>query len=289
MTRPHPIAFTGFEGNRLVGDLYEAAAKDAPVALFLHGGGQTRHAWRGTERRVAEEGFTAIAYDHRGHGDSEWPASGLYGFPDCARDLIEVTHQIEARFGRRPIAIGASLGGISGMLAAGETDPCVLSALVLVDVAPRVNLDGVARILGFMGERVAEGFGSIEEAAAAVAAYLPHRKPPRSLEGLKKNLRLHADGRWRWHWDPRFLTGPSHDPAFTARLEAAVTKAPIPMLLVRGARSELLQEEHARAFRDLVPSAAYADVTGAGHMVAGDRNDAFADAVIGFLRTLKTG
>jgi pimeloyl-ACP methyl ester carboxylesterase len=56
---------------------------------------------------------------------------------------------------------------------------------------------------------------------------------------------------------------------------------------VRGQSSEVVREENVRAFLEAVPHAEYVDVTGAGHMVAGDRNDAFNDAVSDFLRRLR--
>lgn len=288
MTGRQEIAFTGAEGNRLAGDLHEGRPGGA-VALLLHGGGQTRHAWRGTAKRLAETGVTAVTYDQRGHGASVWPESGNYRFEDYAADLVVVADALERSFGRRPVLIGASLGGIAGMLAEGEASRPILSGLVLVDVTPRMDPAGVAKVLGFMAERSREGFATIEEAADAVAAYLPHRKRPDSLEGLKKNLRRHPDGRWRWHWDPRFLDGPIRDAHGTARLLAAAARLRLPTLLVRGRQSELVALEHVREFLRLVPHAAFADVSGAGHMVAGDRNDVFADAVTNFLATMKAG
>jgi pimeloyl-ACP methyl ester carboxylesterase len=165
------------------------------------------------------------------------------------------------------------------------------SALVLVDITPRVDVEGVSKIQGFMRAQLREGFGSIAEAADAVAAYLPHRPRPRSHEGLKKNLRLHPDGRWRWHWDPRFLEGNRRIGAGSVEIERALVGAAkrvtIPALLVRGASSELVQEEHARDFLKLVPHASYVDVSGARHMVAGDKNDQFANAIESFLSKLK--
>ena len=136
-----------------------------------------------------------------------------------------------------------------------------------------------------------EGFATIAEAADAVAAYLPHRPRPRSHEGLKKNLRLHPDGRWRWHWDPRFLDGRRrigpHGEEVERMLVDAARRISVPALLVRGASSELVQEAHAKEFLQLVPQATYVDVSGARHMVAGDRNDQFASAIKDFLRDLK--
>jgi pimeloyl-ACP methyl ester carboxylesterase len=198
------------------------------------------------------------------------------------------------RSGVRPVAVGASLGGIACMLAEGgparPASGSVFSALVLVDITPRVDLTGVAKVQGFMRAHAHEGFGSIAEAADAVAAYLPHRPRPRSHEGLKKNLRLHPDGRWRWHWDPRFLDGrrrvrESGDEVEELLVDAA-RRIEVPALLVRGASSELVQEEHAKDFLKLVPHARYVDVTGARHMVAGDRNDQFANAIKSFLKDL---
>jgi len=160
--------------------------------------------------------------------------------------------------------------------------------VVLVDITPRVDMDGVAKIQGFMRAHANEGFGSIGEAAAAVAAYLPHRKPPRSTDGLKKNLRLHPDGRWRWHWDPRFLDGRRSLDATRREndLMQAARRLRMPALLVRGASSELVHDAHAREFLELVPHADFVDVTGARHMVAGDRNDQFAAAILAFIGKL---
>jgi pimeloyl-ACP methyl ester carboxylesterase len=141
-----------------------------------------------------------------------------------------------------------------------------------------------------MMERMESGFASVEEAAAAVAAYNPHRPPPSDLSGLKRNLRQRPDGRWVWHWDPRFLSGQEGSVDETRvsllppeRLEAAARALRLPTLLVRGRMSDVLSEEGAREFLEFVPHAEYVDVAGAGHMVAGDRNDIFNDAILRFL------
>lgn len=280
--------FTGADGNRLVADRFGAAGR--PV-LLLHGGGQTRHAWDATGTRLAQRGFQAWSMDQRGHGDSDWVDSGAYDFVDFARDVVAVSERIESDTGFRPIAIGASLGGIASLLAEGRLQAGTLSALVLVDITPRMDPSGVNKVISFMSDRLEDGFASVEEAADAIARYLPHRKRPSSLDGLAKNLRRHADGRYRWHWDPRFLGG-HHDREVEPHhiedeLVAAARMLKLPVLLVRGGRSELVSDHHVEEFMTLVPHARYADVEGAGHMVAGDRNDAFAGAVVRFLDQLK--
>ena len=286
MTSLHE-SFRGAAGNRLAADVFGDAGR--PV-LLLHGGGQTRHAWRRTAVEIARAGMTAYAVDQRGHGDSEWVADGAYRFKDFADDITAVAAELTRRHGEPPVAIGASLGGIASLLAAGEAKDPIFAALVLVDITPRVDLAGVAKVQGFMRAHAREGFASVEEAADAVAAYLPHRPRPRSTEGLKKNLRLHPDGRWRWHWDPRFLDGRrpvgGDRPEVEAQLLGAARRLTIPAMLVRGGSSELVQEEHAKEFLALVPHARFADVSGARHMVAGDKNDQFSVAILAFLNDL---
>jgi pimeloyl-ACP methyl ester carboxylesterase len=274
--------------NKLAADVYGEVGD--PV-LLLHGGGQTRHAWRKTAEEIARKGRVAYALDQRGHGDSDWIENGAYAFRDYAADARTVADALAARAGKRPIAIGASLGGIASLLAEGAAENegrNVFSALVLVDITPRVDLAGVEKVTGFMRAHSKEGFASIAEAADAVAQYLPHRPRPRSYEGLKKNLRLSPDGRWRWHWDPRFMEtrGPSMRQETQAALIEAARRLKIPALLVRGAASELVQEAHAREFLELVPHAEMADVSGARHMVAGDRNDSFSAAILDFMGRL---
>jgi pimeloyl-ACP methyl ester carboxylesterase len=276
--------FVGASGNRLVAS--EMGSAGRPV-LLLHGGGQTRHAWSKTARRLAEAGYHAVTLDQRGHGDSEWPADGGYAFSDFGNDAAAAACQIAAEQGAKPIAIGASLGGIAALLALSSPGESVFSGLILVDIVPQMDPKGVDHIQGFMRARAAEGFATIEEAAEAVAAYLPHRPRPTSLDGLKKNLRRHPDGRWRWHWDPRFLDGPrsiNTDWEEVGRtLDSATRALAVPTLLVRGGSSELVTPEAAEAFTAAAPGAEYVDVAEARHMVAGDRNDVFANAILRFL------
>jgi pimeloyl-ACP methyl ester carboxylesterase len=285
---PKTETFTGASGNKLIGDRYGSGDR---AAILLHGGGQTRHAFAGTAASVAAAGWTAFTVDQRGHGDSEWIADGSYRPFDFADDAARIAATVAQRFSKPPVLIGASLGGMAGMIAEGGAAKKGLaspfSALVLVDVTPRIDRDGAAKIRNFMLARAREGFASIDEAADAVAEYLPHRPRPSSTDGLRKNLRVDATGRWRWHWDPQLFDGPHRVSATPSEQEAIRVEAArllrIPVLLVRGGSSELVREEHAQEFLELVPHAQFVDVAGARHMVAGDRNDEFSAAILNFL------
>jgi len=253
-----------------------------PPVILLHGGGQTRHAWKNTARDLAAHGFYAMAVDLRGHGDSGWSPEGKYNIERFVADL----RCVAASCHQPPVLIGASLGGITGLVAEGEGPP-FLAALVLVDVTPTIQHSGVEKIRQFMGAQAVEGFANVEDAADVIAAYLPQRTRPKSLTGLAKNLRRHADGRYRWHWDPALLdfTDQSLTPALSGRLTAAAKGLKCPVLLVRGGASELVSPADAEHFLALVPHARYADISEAGHMVAGDVNDHFGVAVIDFLKS----
>ena len=276
------IEMPGAGGLRLAA---EAAGDTAATpVILLHGGGQTRHAWAGTAERLAGAGYYALTYDARGHGNSAWSEEGHYNADDFVADL----HSVIDRLGRPPVLIGASMGGLTALVALGEAHPDMARALVMVDIAVRLERDGVSRVLEFMRQGQSEGFASLDEAARAINQYNPHRPPKRATEGLKKNLRLRANGRWYWHWDPRYLDSANRDRGGEAlvheeRRESAARCIRVPTLLVRGGMSDVLSAAGARALRDLIPQAELVDVTEAGHMVAGDRNDLFGDAVIDFL------
>jgi pimeloyl-ACP methyl ester carboxylesterase len=279
--RPKPVRFVVDGSLELIGDAW--GDPEGRPAVLLHGGGQTRHAWAGTAAILAADGWYAIAIDQRGHGDSDWAPDGNYDRERYADDVIEIAAQLAAP----PVLVGASLGGMASLLGIHRGNEGMARALVLVDIATRMESEGLERIFAFM-QGAPDGFANLEEAADAVAAYNPHRPRSNDLSGLKKNLRHGPDGRWRWHWDPRFLEmkTPAEPPREWSELDAAAESLAVPTLLVRGRMSDILSEEGAKVFLGQAPHAKYADISNAGHMVAGDRNDLFTDAVLEFLREL---
>lgn len=266
------------DGLTVVGDV--GGPTGAPGVILLHGGGQTRHSWAGAMRRLVEGGYRVVNYDARGHGDSDWSPTGDYSVTALASDLAAVRSTISG-----PVAlVGASMGGMTSFYAVGSRKRFA-EALVIVDIVLRPAPEGEKKIRDFMtGYR--DGFASLEEAADAVAAYNPARPRPADTNGLRKNLRLRDDGRFYWHWDPRLMeVSPSAEPPnFTQRLIEVASDVTLPTLLVRGAKSDIVDDAGVAEMLSLVPQTEVFDVAGAGHMVAGDRNDAFNEGVIGFLR-----
>lgn len=250
---------------------------DAPVVVLLHGGGQTRHSWAGAMAALVARGYRVINYDARGHGDSDWSSAGAYHLDNRAADLEAVVRDLKVPFA----LVGASLGGATAIQAVARgLRPAVV---VLVDIVPEAEPQGVGRIVGFMRGHP-DGFATLDEAADAVAAYNPDRPRPRDPSGLMRNLRRRPDGRLGWHWDPRIVEadpGVHHDEVRRSAEVLAATE--IPILLVRGLSSDVVSDAGVAAFKALAPRLEVADVAGAGHMVAGDRNDAFNTAVLDVL------
>ena len=259
---------------------------DAPLVLLLHGGGQTRHAWKGTGEALSSAGFKTYSLDARGHGDSGWDENGDYSQDAMIDDLVAILEEMGEP---HPVLVGASMGGGVSLCAIGQRRVAA-RALVLVDMAPQIEHAGAQKILDFMSQKP-EGFDSLEDVADAIATYQPHRKRPRVLDGLSKNVRLDEDGRLRWHWDPAWLQDKEIGEIRSRwdQLQAAaenLADLQTPTLLVRGGMSDVLSEEGAQAFLRTCPHAEYVNVTDAAHMVAGDRNDLFTNAVAAFLDKL---
>jgi pimeloyl-ACP methyl ester carboxylesterase len=253
--------------------------------VFLHGGGQTRRSWGRAAAAVAQRGWQGVTVDMRGHGESDWSGEGDYRVSSFAADVGEILRLLP----EKPVLVGASLGGITSMLLAGELVRGVAAAVVLVDIVPDMDPSGAERIHAFMADKMVDGFASLDEVADMIAAFNPHRPRPDDLDGLRKKLRRRGD-RWYWHWDPQFIDGSATNPPLevtdTERLHAAVEAIladGVPVLLVRGQVSDLVSHQRAEEFLARFPQVAFVDVEGAGHMVAGDRNDLFAGAVLDFL------
>ncbi|HWA67986.1 MAG TPA: alpha/beta hydrolase [Mycobacteriales bacterium] len=256
----------------------------APAVLALHGGGQTAYMFEDIGAKLRDK-CHVIAIDLPGHGESD----SLTDTEGVSRQhLAAAVPGLLAEFGVGPVAIiGASLGGIVAMTLAAAA-PDLVSAIILIDVGHRLEPEGVQRIIDFMTKH--ESFGSLEEAGAAIAEYLPNRKPS-PPDRLKRNLRQRPDGRWVWKhslgrisrermanirdtdWENDILVG----------LDAEAAKIQIPVLVLRGAASDVLSSDGATEVASIIPNARVATIASAGHLAAGDNPATTANLIRDFL------
>ncbi|MEQ8751766.1 MAG: alpha/beta hydrolase [Amphiplicatus sp.] len=285
-SEPKTIAVTSFDGCTLVANLFGRMDKGA--IILSPGGGQTRHAWSGAAIAFAREGHFVLCADLRGHGDSDRAPDGAYSYHDYAQDALVLSDWVESQAGVKPHFIGASLGGVAALMAAGKIRQDGFASLTLVDVAPKISEHGFGLIRNFMLDTAKNGFENVSEAAAFLSKHFPRpnaeNRSSGGSSGLQKNLRQGEDGRWRWHWDPAFVETLYLEPEeFERELTEAAKNLIIPVHFMRAGNSELVTQEAAAHFRDIAPHIYFTEIKGAQHMVTGDQNDIFVNAALEYL------
>ena len=273
------ISLESHDGVRLSVQTLGSANRRSVV--LLHGFGQTIHAWQDTAASLAQRNYQVLNYDARGHGQSDYAAPDRYRIDDFLADLRTVTSQLD----HAPVIIGASMGGLTALLAAGEAPVLPVKAMILVDIAPRWSQKGLRKILDFL-HAYPNGFDNLEQVRNAVQLYLPGRKRQYRPEGLMKNLRAGSGGRLHWHWDPAMLELTRRSEVHQQRLVRAARGITCPVLLISGGRSELLDDSSIEDFLNLVPQARHVKVAKASHMVAGDDNHQFNTVILNYLNEL---
>jgi pimeloyl-ACP methyl ester carboxylesterase len=281
------ITFETRDGLTLRADSLRPSSKSSAshpgTVLLFHGGGQSRLSWKSTASVLADAGYYCVSADLRGHGESDWSKSGDYSSDSFLSDVELIMDQLPKPI----ILVGASLGGIVSLLVAGERRQEQVKALVLVDISPWTEDKGIARVLSFMNEHL-NGFVSLEEASEAVAKYMQHRAKPAMLDGLKSTLRQGEDGRYYWRWDPALMQSMNARRVIDSdRLLRAAKATSAKILLLRGVFSDVVTAESAERFLEHLPSAQYVEVDKAAHTIAGDSNQAFTDALVRFLNSLR--
>jgi pimeloyl-ACP methyl ester carboxylesterase len=262
----------------------EWGRRDAPPVLALHGGGQTAYMFESLGSALRDTHYV-LAPDLPNHGDSD---SVQYTTGSTRKVMAEALPALLDEFGLERVAlVGASLGGMTSITLAAQ-QPDRVAAIVLIDVGHKLEDAGVQRIIEFMSKH--ESFGSLDEAAAAIAEYVPRRSAARTTN-LSRNLRQRSDGRWVWkHGFGRMHAGqdvtmPGQDDwrAVLDGLEDEARTVRVPTLVIRGGESDVLTDEGARDAAALIDGARVVVVPDAGHLTAGDNPDGTVGQIRSFL------
>ena len=254
---------------------------DAPPIVLLHGGHQSAHSWDLVSLHLAQR-YRVLALDQRGHGDSEWPRDVEYSTAAMALDARAF---IQALSLDRPVVVGHSMGGRNAMVLARQ-DPGQLGALVLVDIGPEISDEGRQAIAGFV--RTNQEFSDLEEFAANVRKYDPYRSMEHIERTVKYNMLRRVDGKFVSKCDstPRRLgVLASHTPADQVTLEDA-RGFTLPVLIIRGANSNILTAEAAARFAGALPQGRLSTVPGCGHNVHSQNTAGFLQVLGEFLEKL---
>lgn len=251
---------------------------EKPPMVLLHGVGQTCHTWDLFAAAMSPH-FHVMAFDQRGHGDTDWAPDKDYSRAAMVRDALAFTGALGLD---RFFLIGMSMGGANSLSFTAQY-PEKVEALVVVDIGPRVESKGVQHIRDFMATY--REFESLDEAVEAIHRFNPRRP----LEIIRRftvvyNLKQLPNGKWTWKYDPYFSQG--HRPLDLKKMQeelaADVARIRCPTLVVKGAESDVFSLEGAKALQEAIPGAEFALVPGAGHSVMGDNPPGFEAVVRAF-------
>jgi 3-oxoadipate enol-lactonase len=284
--QPADLRVKGTSGVEL--HLLEWSTDGVPL-LLLHGFGNEAHIWDDFAPVVAPH-YRTLALDHRGHGRSGWDPDGRYEIDTLVDDLEAVTAALGIE---RLVLVAHSLGGRVATLFGGR-HPGRIAGLVLVDIGPEVDLRGSLRIRQDVESNLEPVFESVEEYARALSLSYPAATPEALRRMAQHGLRRRDDGRFELTMDPawRGLTsgrGASPDAEeregeLQRRMWDALAALPCPVLVVRGAASDILSPEVTdRMVDDVLQQGRLAVVPQAGHSVMTDNPEGFNEAVAGFV------
>ncbi|MEM7406478.1 MAG: alpha/beta hydrolase [Pseudomonadota bacterium] len=259
-------------------NVLEWGPEDAPTVVCLHGGHQSAHSWDLVSLSLARR-FRVIAPDQRGHGDSEWVRSAHYGNEDMAADLAALIDVLELD---RPLVMGHSMGGRNTLLAA-QAHPNLARALAVVDIGPEVSERGGRAIASFVAQN--EEFEDLDAFVENVRRYDPYRSREHIERTVRYNLFQRADGKYISKCDrlPRKLglTKMMRSDALTL---TSVGELSMPVLVVRGENSNVLEPDAAARFVAALPAGELVTVPDCGHNVHSQNTTGFLAAIEPFLR-----
>lgn len=253
----------------------------APSVLLLHGGNQSAHSWDLVSLHLADR-FRVVALDQRGHGDSEWARDADYSSIAMARDARALIDELDLAC---PIIVGHSMGGRNTLrLTLDHAD--VPRALVIVDIGPEISERGARAVGTFISQN--REFEDVEDFVRNVRRYDPFRSREHIERTVKYNLMRRADGKYVSKSDYTPRGGPmDKERARRERVTLEDVKAiRQPVLVVRGAQSNILAPEAAERFVAALAQGQLVTVPRSGHNVHGQNTPGFLDAVRPFLDEL---
>ena len=242
--------------------------------MLLHGGNQSAHSWDLVSLYLADR-YHVLALDQRGHGDSEWNRELDYSIDAMVADAEAFIAQQQLD---RPVVFGHSMGGRVTLTMAVQ-HPGIARALVIVDVGPEISAEGAKTIQNFVVRNLE--FDDLEVFLDNVEKYDPFRTRAHIERTMKYNVLRRVDGKYISKVDHRRIPMANRDLTLDD-----VRTLDFPVLVVRGAQSNILEADAADRFLVALPQGTLVTVPNCGHNVHSGNTAGFLEAVGGYLDAL---
>lgn len=260
---PNPVATRDIyvEANGIRHHLIARGAPGTPVVMMIHGlAGQAR-VFDNIASHLAER-FHVYCLDVRGRGESAWGPLEAYGTDTYVADLEAVR---EALGLRRFTLIGTSMGGIISLNYAPKF-PDRVDRVVLNDIGPEIDPTGLERISAYVSQ-APEMFADMK----AVLKYyrenygpmVEHLPEDQIADFARANVRKDDNGIYVWKMDPAIRKFAGPQPSIDQWDAAKAITAPV--LILRGANSDVLNPATAAKMVEVMPNAKLVEIPGVGH------------------------
>jgi len=239
-----------------------------PELVLIHGGGQNAHTWDTVALALDR---SLLAVDLPGHGHSDWPTESAWLDPATMSD--DVARVITALAPDARAVVGMSLGGATA-IALATRHPHLVRRLLLVDITPGVTGDKASDITAFLSGP--ETFATFDEILDRTVRFNPTRSVTSLRRGVLHNSVQLPDGSWTWRHQlgrPAMEADPGvHVERVDNLLQwDALEAVGVPVLLARGSRSPVVDDEDEAEFRRRRPDDRVVLVEDAGHSIQGDQ------------------
>lgn len=236
------------------------AGNEGPVVVCVHGLTRNGRDFDAVAERLATR-FRVVCPDMIGRGRSDRAADpAMYAVPQYLSDCATLIARLDTE---RVHWIGTSMGGLIGMSMAGLPGNAIIS-LVLNDIGPAIDPEGLARIAGYVGQN--PSFQSFDEGEKALRELMvdfgPHTDEQFRL--LSRHFVINRGDHWAYHYDPAIAV-PFRSASPAGDLWPFYDAITAPVLLLRGAKSDVLEEDVASAMQSRGPRARRVDFEGVGH------------------------
>jgi pimeloyl-ACP methyl ester carboxylesterase len=254
---------------------------EGPPLVMLHGLSGHARTWDHTARALSDQ-YHVLALDQRGHGDTEWAPE--YGLRPMAGDLLGFLDALNLS---RVTLMGLSMGGLVSFVFA-AAHPERIARMVIMDIGPEIAPAGSANVASSLAAR--DVFGSEDEAFAQARAANPRPTDATLRHRLVHNLRSQPDGTLTFRYDKELRSNPralfDHTPDQLWEAWRAVT---CPVLLVRGAESDVLAAGTAERMVAENPNVSFVTVPDSGHSITLDNPEGLVEAVSPWLSATAAG